>query len=68
MLTFALNLRVDAPLWQVPSLTHNTTRCSTMAPNYLERLERYPEVLEMIWVGARPRDSTGAEYLARLKI
>ena len=38
------------------------------APNYLERLERYPEVLEMIWVGARPRDSTGAEYLARLKI
>ena len=23
----------------------------------------YPEVVEMIWVGARPRDSTGAEYL-----
>ena len=33
-----------------------------MAPNYLERRERYPEVLEMIWVGARPRDSTRAEY------
>ena len=25
-------------------------------------------MLEMIWVGARPRDSTGAGYLARLNI